>query len=128
MPRFYRAKDAPTSPEQGDLRYNESNNRLETYTGTAWGTIYFSTVNAQGTTTTTLNATTATVDSFIPSAGFVSLNTATPAFYMPAGAGAITGEVASLGSRVAYAYNTTGRALMIRHGGSWFTTASLNLA
>ena len=112
-PRLYRSDEAPGTPQQGDIQYNVSNNRIECYTGTAWGSITFNTANVVGLTV---------------SAGFVSLNTTTPAFYLPSGAGAITGAVASLGNRVAVAYNTTGRQLMIRDAGSWYTTASLNLA
>ena len=118
MPRFYNSNEAPGTPQQGDLRYNVSNNQLEVYTGTAWGRITFNAVTAGA----------VTLDGLTISAGWPSLNTATPAFYLPAGAGAITGAVASLANRVAVGYNTVGRALMIRDGGSWFTTVSLNLA
>ena len=133
MPRFYNSKDAPGTPQQGDLRYNESNNTLETYSGTAWGRITFGAVTTGALTSGDITAsaitgTTLTADAVVISAGWVSLNTATPAFYLPAGAGAITGVVASLANRVPVGYNSTGRQIMVRFGGSWFTTASLSLA
>ena len=133
MPRFYNSKDAPGTPQQGDLRYNESNNTLETYSGTAWGRITFGAVTTGALTSGDITAsaitgTTLTADAVVISAGWVSLNTATPAFYLPAGAGPITGTVASLSNRVAVGYNTVGRALIVRAGGSWFTTVSLALA
>lgn len=123
MPRFYNAKDAPATPQQGDLRYNEDDNTLETYSGSAWGTITFGAVTAGA-----LTAAATTVDSLTVSAGFASTNSTGPAFYIPTVTGAATGAVASLGGRAPIVYNTTGRALMIRQGGSWFTTVSLALA
>ena len=101
-PRLYRSRNAPGTPKQGDIQYNEANNQLECYTGSAWGTITFNTANAA---------------SLAPTAGWVSLNTATPAWYVPAGAGTITGTVASLANLAAIGYNSTGRQLMIRSGG-----------
>ena len=124
-PRIYRSLNAPGTPKAGDIQYNESNNRIEVYTGSAWGEVNFGTVRAQATTTTTLTATALTADSFTISAGWVSLNTATPAFYIPAAAGTITGAVASLANRVAIGYDTTNAKIMVRFGGSWFQTSAL---
>ena len=139
-PRLYRSDEAPGTPQHGDIQFNLSNNRLECYTGSAWGQIDFSNLNAQATTATTLvttgNATlnttsvgTITATDFIFRAGYPSLNTASPAFYIPAAAGQLTGAIPSLALRVPFAYNTTGRAFMVMFGGSWFTTTvSLALA
>lgn len=118
MPRFYNSKDAPGTPQQGDLRYNESNNTLETYSGTAWGTITFGAVTAAA----------VTVDSLTVSAGFASTNSTGPAFYIPTVTGAPVGVVPSLGGRAPIVYDTTRRAIVVRQGGSWFTTISLALA
>lgn len=123
MPRFYNSNEAPGTPQQGDLRYNVSNNTLETYSGSAWGRITFGAVTAGA---VTAGAT--TVDSLTVSAGFPSLNTTGPAFYIPAGAGPLTGAIPSLALRVPIAYNTVGRAFMVMSGGSWFTTVSLALS
>ena len=128
MPRFYKAKDAPGTPEQGDLRYNESNNTLETYSGSAWGTITFGAVTAGDVTAGAVTGTSVTSDTIRTAIGFPSLNTTTPGFYVPAGAGAITGIIPSLALRAPIAFNTVGRQIMVRYGGSWFTSASLNLA
>ena len=122
-PRIYSSRNAPGTPKQGDIRYDESNNRIEVYTGSAWGQVDFANLNAQTTVVTDLTATSLTT-----SAGYASTNSTGPAFYIPAVAGTATGAVASLGGRVTLAYNTTGRAFMIRDGGSWFTTVSLALA
>ena len=118
MPRFYTNLNAPTSPEQGDLQYNITNNRLEVYNGSSWANITFG--------TTTVGALTAT--SVTTSAGFASTNSTGPVFYIPNAAGTVTGAVASLSGRTPIVYNTTGRAFMVRDGGSWFTTASLSIA
>lgn len=117
-PRIYSSRNAPATPKQGDIQFNESNNRIEVYTGSAWGQVNFAT-----TTVTDLTA-----DTFTISAGFASTNSTGPAFYIPTVTGAATGAVASLGGRAPIVYNTTGRAIMVRQGGSWFTTVSLALA
>lgn len=138
-PRVYRSDNAPGTPEQGDIRYNQANNQIECYTGSAWGGITFNDATVVDLTATTAvttgNATlntasvgTITASNFIFRAGYPSLNTASPAFYIPAGAGTLTGVIPSLALRVGFAYNTTGRAFMVHDGSSWFTTVSLNLA
>lgn len=137
-PRVYRSDKAPATPQQGDIQYNVSNNQIESYDGSAWGSITFNNATVAGLTATTAvttgNATlntasvgTITATNFIFRAGYPSLNTASPAFYIPAGAGTLTGAIPSLALRAAVAYNTTGRALMVHDGSSWFTTASLTL-
>ncbi len=121
-PRIYSSKNPPSTPKQGDIQYNEATNAIECYTGTAWGTVTFSTVTAG---TTTVGALTAT--SIVPLAGFPSLNTTGPGWYIPAGAGPLTGAIPSLALRVPIAYNTVGRQFMVQVGGTWFGTASLSV-
>ena len=138
-PRVYRSDNAPGTPEQGDIRYNQANNQIECFDGSAWGGITFANATVTGLTATTAvttgNATlntasvgTITASNFIFAAGYVSLNTTSPAFYIPAGAGTLTGVIPSLANRVAFAYDTTNSKIMVRFGGSWFQTGALTVA
>ena len=121
-PRIYSSTNAPGTPKQGDIRYDQSNSRIEVYTGSAWGQVDFTNLNAQTTVVTGL-----TSDSYTISAGYASTNSTGPAFYIPTVGGAPTGAVASLGGRAALAFDTVTRALRVRVGGSWYTTASMSL-
>ena len=117
-PRLYRSDEAPGTPQQGDIIYRVSNGRLEQYTGTAWGAITFNNVTAQTTTVAGLTA-----DSVTVSAGMASLNSTSPAFYIPVSPGIpVGGGMPSLSGRAAIAYNSTSRAIVVSIGGSWFTT------
>ena len=108
MPKYYKAKDAPATSEEGDLQYNEATGAIEQ-------------VNAAGNRNGRLTGVEITT-------GMASTNSVGPAFYIPTVTGAPVGVVPSLGGRAAIVYDTTRRAIVVRQGGSWFTTISLSLA
>ena len=118
-PRVYRSDNAPGTPEQGDIRYNQANNQIECFDGSAWGGVTFNDATVTG----------LTADSVTVSAGMASLNSTSPAFYIPVSPGIpVGGGMPSLGGRAAIAYDSTSRAIVVSIGGSWFTTVSLAIA
>lgn len=117
-PRIYSSKNAPSTPRQGDIQFNESNNTIEAFTGTAWGGVSFATVAA-----TTVTAT----SGIRLTTGFASTNATSPGFYIPTVAGAPVGAIPSLAGQAAVVWDTVTRAIHVQQGGSWFTTASLAL-
>ena len=127
QPNFYRSDEPATTPTQGDLRINPTNNQIEVYGGTTWAAPRFTSLTVDSGGLTVTSGATSFGGAVQTSAGFASTNAATPAFYIPGAAGVPTGAVASLAGRVGVYYDTTNNRLAFRNGGSWFATASLAL-
>lgn len=127
MPRLYFEDNAPINPQQGDLIVRKATNELQEFNGSTWGSPRFTalTVDSGGLTVTA--GTTSLGGGLQPAAGFASTNATGPGWYIPGEAGVPTGNVASLGKRVAEYYDTTNNRACYHNGGSWFATPSLTL-
>lgn len=123
MPRStYTTLDAPTSPQQGDVRINVSNNQMEIYSGTAWISPRFTSL------TVASGGITLTTGGIVTSTSYASTNDATGVrFEIPGVAGSPTGAVTTTTGNANLVFDTTNRRLFARTGGSWYATASMAL-
>lgn len=128
-PQIRRSDNATTTPGVGDIEFNPSTNSFRMFNGTSWVGLRFNTgVTITGSGLDVTGGITLTTGGIVTSTGYASTNATTgPRFEIPAVGGPPTGVVTTTSTAANIAYDTVTRAIVVRSGGSWFTTASLNL-